>query len=97
MIKESAGAGLSALGKTLDKATHLLKQLGFMIIGFFMARTSFISEISPLGAAFSSGVPVNYLISSALGAFFGYLLPSGKMAMGSAQACREKSVLLVQR
>ena len=80
MIKESAGAGLSALGKTLDKATHLLKQLGFMIVGFFMARTSFISEISPLGAAFSSGVPVNYLISSALGAFFGYLLPSGKMA-----------------
>ncbi len=80
MIKESAGLKSSALNKALEKSVYILKQLGVMAVGFFMARTGFIGGVSPLGAAFSSGVPIDYLISSALGSFLGYLMPSQEIS-----------------
>lgn len=80
MIKELAGTKSMGLSGLADKAAVWVKHVGVAAIGFFMARTSLWGGMAPLGAALTAGVPMRYLISSAVGSLSGYLLPGQELS-----------------
>lgn len=80
MIKELAETKAMGLSRLADKATVWAKQVGVAVVGFFMARTALWGGMAPLGAALVSGVPINYLLTSAASAILGYILPGQELS-----------------
>lgn len=80
MIKEVTAVGEKWWSKLFDRLEGVAKHIGFAVLGFFMARTSLIGGIAPLGAALAAGVPLKYLLGSAIGAVAGYFLPLKSMS-----------------
>ncbi len=58
-----------------EAISTIVWQLLATVLGFFMAKTSLWGGISPLGAAAVAGAPIKYMLSCALGATVGYIVP----------------------
>lgn len=80
MIKELADVKQMGLSGLADKAAVWSKHFAIAVCSAFMARTSLWGGMAPLGAALTAGVPKRYLLSSAVGALAGYLLPGQELS-----------------
>ncbi len=55
----------------------IIFQIVLVILGFFSGRVTVAGGISPFGIGLTGGIPSEFLMSSALGAFAGYILKPG--------------------
>lgn len=58
----------------LPKIGSVLYQIGVVVLGFFMAKTSLWGGISPLGISLSAGMPLIFTPAAGIGSLFGYIL-----------------------
>ncbi len=79
MIKTSVKAGSVDAVKLSAIFSKVVSHAAVVILGFLLARTRLVGGMAPLGAAFSAGVPMPFLLSAAIGSVVGYLLPSGNI------------------
>ncbi len=90
MIKETVEKNKwQQLFSATERWTAIAKQFGFAAMGFFMARTSLLGGMAPLGAALTAGAPNKYIIVAAIGSVLGYLMP-----LSDISALRYTAVLL---
>ncbi len=75
MIREVAVVGDKWWSRLFERLEGALKHIGLAVLGFLMARVGLVGGITPLGAALAAGVPLRYILGSALGSALGCFLP----------------------
>lgn len=74
-MKEMANAKTVVFEDAGERLGAIVYHIVSLIFGFLMSRTTLWGGIAPLGAAITAGLPMKYMFSTALGAFFGYIFP----------------------
>ena len=75
-MKELVNTSKATFWETVgDKAAAVLVNLAVALLGVAMSRTTLWGGIAPLGAALAAGLPLRYMLTGALGALIGYILP----------------------
>ena len=82
MIKDSVKkTRIAEFFSVTERWISVAKQVGFAVMGFFMARAPLLNGMAPLGAALTAGVPKKYIIVAAAGSLLGYLAPTSGVSV----------------